>query len=230
MSFAGDGAPGPGLRSVGRAVDGIRRDGGPGRPRATARLRSFRSRLRTISVRRCRRRCRPRPSAAPTWLAFQAAGSNWSSRKRPWSAPAFRRRLRRPSNCRPAPTSRGTTDRAEACGTTQAAAGGASRPLGEKKDLSLLQGCWRLGRDGMTRLTSPTGPSSRKCTVKAGTICFSKDGTGRREATQDCRPAVAAAWRRSPPNSATTGSSTPSSPRSCASRRCSIGGERRATI
>ena len=56
----------------------------------------------------------------------------------------------------------------------------------DKKDLSLLQGCWRLGRDGTTRLTKPDGTFIEECAVKAGTICFGSDGKGRREATQDC--------------------------------------------
>ncbi len=56
----------------------------------------------------------------------------------------------------------------------------------DKKDLSLLQGCWRLGRDGQSRLTKSDGTFVEDCTVKAGTICFGSDGKGRREATQDC--------------------------------------------
>ena len=56
----------------------------------------------------------------------------------------------------------------------------------DKKDLSLLQGCWPLGSDGPSRLTKSDGTFVEDCTVKAGTICFGSDGKGRREATQDC--------------------------------------------
>ncbi len=53
------------------------------------------------------------------------------------------------------------------------------------KDLSILAGCWSLGRDTQTLVLNDTGKEER-CTVKTGTICFSADGTGTREQATEC--------------------------------------------
>ncbi len=56
----------------------------------------------------------------------------------------------------------------------------------DKRDLSLLEGCWRLGRDTKTTYSrTGTGPAEM-CDVKAGRICFKADGTGQRETTTIC--------------------------------------------
>ena len=54
------------------------------------------------------------------------------------------------------------------------------------KDLGLLEGCWRLGRDGVTDLVADDGTFIEKCAVKTGSICFGTDGQGRREAYEIC--------------------------------------------
>jgi hypothetical protein len=55
------------------------------------------------------------------------------------------------------------------------------------KDLSVLKGCWNLGRDAPTVL-STSGFTGRKedCTAKAGRICFDANGHGEREQTISC--------------------------------------------
>lgn len=54
----------------------------------------------------------------------------------------------------------------------------------EKKDLSMLEGCWQLGRDTTTTRTIARG--TERCTVKAGKLCFGADGSGSREMTMVC--------------------------------------------
>lgn len=53
-----------------------------------------------------------------------------------------------------------------------------------KKDLGLLQGCWRLGQD--TQGNIGIGGRSETCTVKAGRICFEGNGSGQRQTTAVC--------------------------------------------
>jgi hypothetical protein len=53
------------------------------------------------------------------------------------------------------------------------------------KDLGMLQGCWRLGRDTESTITGP-GRRSELCAVKAGRICFGANGSGQRETTSIC--------------------------------------------
>ena len=53
-----------------------------------------------------------------------------------------------------------------------------------KKDLSVLQGCWQLGRDATSDYAS--GGRKEMCVVKAGRICFDGNGGGQREATTTC--------------------------------------------
>jgi len=53
------------------------------------------------------------------------------------------------------------------------------------KDLSLLAGCWSLGRDTQSLVVNETGKEEH-CTVHAGTICLGADGSGTREQTTDC--------------------------------------------
>ena len=53
------------------------------------------------------------------------------------------------------------------------------------KDLSILEGCWMLGHDTKTLVVNDSG-KQESCTVRAGKICFGKDGTGTREQTTDC--------------------------------------------
>jgi len=53
-----------------------------------------------------------------------------------------------------------------------------------RKDLAMLKGCWRLGRD--TQGSIAVGGGSERCDVKAGRICFGADGTGQRETTAVC--------------------------------------------
>lgn len=50
----------------------------------------------------------------------------------------------------------------------------------DKKDVSLLKGCWQLGREGKTRW------GGRDCIVRAGKMCFDADGHGNRETTIEC--------------------------------------------
>lgn len=54
-----------------------------------------------------------------------------------------------------------------------------------KKDLSLLQGCWRLGHDTEGTMQRAFG-RRELCQVKAGVICFGANGTGQRESTSIC--------------------------------------------
>lgn len=53
-----------------------------------------------------------------------------------------------------------------------------------QKDLSLLQGCWRLGRD--TEGNIGVGGRSEICAVKAGRICFQANGSGQRQTSAIC--------------------------------------------
>lgn len=53
-----------------------------------------------------------------------------------------------------------------------------------QKDLSMLQGCWRLGRD--TRGSLNLRGRSEMCDVKAGRICFGTNGGGERTSTSVC--------------------------------------------
>jgi len=52
----------------------------------------------------------------------------------------------------------------------------------EKKDLSLLKGCWQLGRDAPVTHHFANGPTER-ATAKAGQICFGENGSGSHEQT-----------------------------------------------
>ena len=52
----------------------------------------------------------------------------------------------------------------------------------EKKDLSLLNGCWQLGRDTPVAHHIANGPTER-ATAKAGRICFGENGSGSHEQT-----------------------------------------------
>ncbi len=54
-----------------------------------------------------------------------------------------------------------------------------------QKDLSLLAGCWTLGKDTQSLIVDDTG-KQQTCTVHAGKICFGSDGKGTREQTTDC--------------------------------------------
>ncbi|HTR87967.1 MAG TPA: hypothetical protein VMI56_26025 [Reyranella sp.] len=53
-----------------------------------------------------------------------------------------------------------------------------------KKDLSLLEGCWTLGHE--TQSLMGGAGRSETCTVKAGRICFDKNGQGQREMDEIC--------------------------------------------
>lgn len=53
-----------------------------------------------------------------------------------------------------------------------------------RKDLGMLQGCWRLGQD--TEGTIGFGGRSQRCSVKAGRICFGANGGGERRTTAVC--------------------------------------------
>ncbi|CAN5904050.1 hypothetical protein BH11PSE3_BH11PSE3_43470 [soil metagenome] len=53
-----------------------------------------------------------------------------------------------------------------------------------QKDLGMLQGCWRLGRD--TQGNIGTRGRSEACAVKAGRICFQANGVGERQTTAVC--------------------------------------------
>jgi hypothetical protein len=66
----------------------------------------------------------------------------------------------------------------------QAAAATLPAERWDRKDLTLLEGCWTLGRD--TESTYTSGLHSEKCVVPAGKICFGQDGTGKREQTNVC--------------------------------------------
>lgn len=52
------------------------------------------------------------------------------------------------------------------------------------KDLSLLEGCWKLGHESQGKLG--LGLRSEVCRVPAGRICFGKDGRGQRETDSIC--------------------------------------------
>jgi len=54
-----------------------------------------------------------------------------------------------------------------------------------QKDLGLLEGCWRLGRDTAGNIAIGGGRSAT-CDVKAGRICFQADGRGQRETSAIC--------------------------------------------
>jgi hypothetical protein len=56
----------------------------------------------------------------------------------------------------------------------------------EKKDLSLLKGCWQLGHETQTNMARG-GRRVELCTVQAGTICFGEDGRGQREQNASCQ-------------------------------------------
>ena len=53
-----------------------------------------------------------------------------------------------------------------------------------QKDLTMLQGCWRLGRD--TRGSIDLSGRSEACDIKAGRICFGTNGGGERQTTALC--------------------------------------------
>ena len=53
-----------------------------------------------------------------------------------------------------------------------------------QKDLGLLQGCWRLGRD--TQASIGLEGRSELCAIRAGRICFQANGRGERETTANC--------------------------------------------
>ena len=53
-----------------------------------------------------------------------------------------------------------------------------------QKDLGMLQGCWRLGRD--TQGNIGFGGRTQRCEVKAGRICFGGNGSGERSTTATC--------------------------------------------
>jgi hypothetical protein len=54
-----------------------------------------------------------------------------------------------------------------------------------QKDLGILQGCWRLGRDTQGNM-GVGGGRSETCAVKAGRICFQGDGRGERQSSAIC--------------------------------------------
>ncbi len=53
-----------------------------------------------------------------------------------------------------------------------------------QKDLSMLEGCWRLGRE--TRGSLDFSGRSETCDIKAGRICFGTNGGGERRSTAVC--------------------------------------------
>ncbi len=53
-----------------------------------------------------------------------------------------------------------------------------------QKELTMLQGCWRLGRD--TRGSIDLSGRSEACDIKAGRICFGANGGGDRQTTAIC--------------------------------------------
>ncbi|MBV8193209.1 MAG: hypothetical protein JOY64_07585 [Alphaproteobacteria bacterium] len=53
-----------------------------------------------------------------------------------------------------------------------------------QKDLGMLQGCWRLGRD--TKGSLGLNGRTEICAIRAGRICFGANGSGERESTADC--------------------------------------------
>ena len=54
-----------------------------------------------------------------------------------------------------------------------------------QKDLGLLQGCWRLGRDTQGNM-GVGGGRFETCAVKAGRLCFQADGRGERQTSAIC--------------------------------------------
>lgn len=54
-----------------------------------------------------------------------------------------------------------------------------------QKDLGILQGCWRLGRDTQGNM-GVGGGRSETCAVRAGRICFQADGRGERQTSAEC--------------------------------------------
>ena len=54
-----------------------------------------------------------------------------------------------------------------------------------QKDLGILQGCWRLGRDTQASIAVDAG-RTETCDVKAGRICFQGDGRGQRQTSAAC--------------------------------------------
>jgi hypothetical protein len=53
------------------------------------------------------------------------------------------------------------------------------------KDLSMLAGCWQLGKETVARMGLPGG-NKEMCRVSAGKICFDGNGNGTREMTDIC--------------------------------------------
>ncbi len=53
-----------------------------------------------------------------------------------------------------------------------------------QKDLGMLEGCWRLGRE--TRGSLTFGNRAELCDIKAGRICFGTNGSGERRSTAVC--------------------------------------------
>jgi hypothetical protein len=51
-----------------------------------------------------------------------------------------------------------------------------------QKDLTMLQGCWRLGRDTRGTISG----RREQCDVNAGRICFGANGSGQRQSTANC--------------------------------------------
>jgi hypothetical protein len=54
-----------------------------------------------------------------------------------------------------------------------------------QRDLGMLQGCWRLGRDTQGTM-GVGGGRTEMCAVKAGRLCFSADGRGERQTSANC--------------------------------------------
>ncbi len=54
-----------------------------------------------------------------------------------------------------------------------------------QKDLGMLQGCWRLGKDTRGNM-GVGGGRSETCAVRAGRICFQADGRGERQTSAMC--------------------------------------------
>ena len=54
-----------------------------------------------------------------------------------------------------------------------------------KGDLTILEGCWRLGKDSQSSVSF--SGRTEVCTNKAGQICFGRDGRGTRTSRVECR-------------------------------------------
>jgi hypothetical protein len=54
------------------------------------------------------------------------------------------------------------------------------------KDLSLLKGCWKLGKETQGDLGTGRRGRSEICQVHTGTICFDDNGSGQRDETATC--------------------------------------------